>query len=332
MLAAFQIVPSAPSGTGTAVWTRPSHVGLAIIIATFLTIAWAINDWRNLALLRLPDNDDMVRLAQVRDWLNGQEFRDLTQYRLGLSAGASMHWSRLADMGPAALILLFRPVLGTDGAEIAMIVTYPAILFALYLALAARIAVRLGGERAAIPALLLGAIAFPTISLFLPGRIDHHGLQIVLTLALVDALVAPPDFRRGLVAGIVAALSLAIGLEVAPEVVAAMAAMGATWLAGDANDDRRAAGFGIGLGGVTLAVLLFARPQIWTEQWCDGLTPASSRATLTLAGAWLLMGLSGPKTRGWRSRSAVAVILGGGVAVAASQLSSVCFAGPYASL
>jgi hypothetical protein len=327
-------LPAAPAAPVTRIppWVRLSHMGLAIFIALVLSLAWAMKDWGNLALLRLPDNDDMARLAQVRDWLNGQGFNDLTQYRMGPPEGASMHWSRLADAGPALLILLFRPFLGSAGAEVAMAVTYPAILFAFYLSLAARISTHLGGARAALPALLLAAIAFPTISLFLPGRIDHHGLQIVLTLLLVDALVAPPDFRRGVVAGIASALSLSIGLEVAPEVVAAMAAMGVTWLIGGADDDRRAAGFGIALGGITLALLVFARPQIWPEQWCDGLTPASSRATLVLAGAWLLMGLSGRVAGEWRSRTAIAAALGGIAALIAWQTSSVCFAGPYGAL
>ncbi|MEI9927950.1 MAG: hypothetical protein WDN44_10010 [Sphingomonas sp.] len=116
-------------------------------------------DWPNLALLRLPDNEDMARLAQVRDWLGGQGFNDLTQHRLGPPGGASMHWSRIADAGPALLILLFTPLLGTHGAELAMVLTYPGLLFLAYLLLVARVAQRLGGESAATPALLLAAIA-----------------------------------------------------------------------------------------------------------------------------------------------------------------------------
>ncbi len=305
---------------------------LALAIAVILTTAWAIKDWSNLSLLRLPDNDDMARLAQVRDWLGGQGFNDLMQYRLGPPEGASMHWSRIADAGPALLILLFTPLLGTSGAEIAMAVVYPAILFFLYLLLVARIAARLGGDKAGIPALILAALAFPTISLFIPGRIDHHALQIVLTLVLVDSIIAPPNFRRGLIAGLAAALSLAIGLEAAPEIIAGMAAIGIAWLIGGKDDDSRALGFGAALGGTTLALLVFAHPQVWPEQWCDGFTPASTRATLALSGAWLLMGLSGRVATHWKPRLAAAAILGGGAALLSYQTSSVCLAGPYGAL
>jgi hypothetical protein len=305
---------------------------LALAIAVILTTAWAMKDWANLSLLRLPDNDDMARLAQVRDWLNGQAFNDLMQYRLGPPEGASMHWSRIADAGPALLILLFTPLLGTTGAEIAMAVAYPAILFFLYLLLVSRIAARLGGEKAGIPALILAALAFPTISLFIPGRIDHHALQIVLTLVLADAIVAPPTLKRGLVAGLVAALSMAIGLEAAPEIIAAMAAIGVAWLTGNKQDDQRALGFGAALGGTTLALLTFAHPQVWPEQWCDGFTPASTRATLVLSGAWVLMGLSGRYATHWKPRLAVAAILGGGATLISYRTSAVCLAGPYGAL
>ncbi|MGO7426910.1 hypothetical protein ACCT09_45980, partial [Rhizobium ruizarguesonis] len=44
-----------------------------------------------------PDNDDGMRLVEVRDFLAGQGWFDLMQYRLGLDGGTLMHWSRLID-------------------------------------------------------------------------------------------------------------------------------------------------------------------------------------------------------------------------------------------
>ncbi len=59
-----------------------------------------------LLLLNLPnatdyvgaDNDDVMRLIEVRDLLGGQGWFDLMQYRLGLGDGTLMHWSRLIDL------------------------------------------------------------------------------------------------------------------------------------------------------------------------------------------------------------------------------------------
>ncbi|MEI9853066.1 MAG: hypothetical protein WDN24_21970 [Sphingomonas sp.] len=305
---------------------------LAIAITLLLSAAWTAKDWATLSLVWLPDNDDMVRIVQIRDWIAGQGFNDLLQHRSGMPGGASMHWSRIADAVPALIVVLLTPLAGAHAAEVAAVIAWPALLFLAYLLLIARIAGRLGGAEARIPALILAALAFPTISLFLPGRIDHHGLQIVLTIWLLDTVVAAPSFRQGLAGGFATALSLAIGLEAAPEILAALAAMGIAWFAGGRGDDRRALGFAAALGGVTLALLAFARPEVWPEQWCDGFTPASSRATLVLAGAWGLLGLAGGRVQGWKPRLAVAAGLGAATAALAWRTSSVCLSGPYGAL
>lgn len=304
---------------------------IAIALTALLGCAWTLRDWPLVATLWLPDNDDMARLSQVRDWIAGQRFNDLTQHRFGL-AGGSMHWSRAADIGIALPVLLLTPVFGQHWAEVVAVIAYPAALFCLYLLLIARIAARLGGERARIPALLLAAVAFPTISLFVPGRIDHHGLQIVLMLALLDMVVAPPSLRCGLVAGVTAAISLSIGLEVAPEVLAAVAVAGVAWLAGGRDEDRRLLGFAAALGGTTLALLASARPEIWPEAWCDGFTPASSRATLVLAGGMGLLALAGRRLADWKARLALGAGVGAVAAGLAWWAAPVCLRGPYGAL
>ena len=310
----------------------PTLIALALTLV--ITACWAIKAWSELRLLRLPDNDDMMRLAQVRDWLGGQGFNDLMQYRLGPPEGASMHWSRFADLGPAGLILLFRPIFGPQGAELAMILSYPAILFFCYLLLIGRIARRLadGARSAAIPAMLLAAIAFPTISLFIPGRIDHHALQIVLMLVLLEMLVAPAGRLRGALGGLVVAISLHIGLEAAPEMIAVLVPMGILWIAGGAERDQQAIGFGAGLGVATILMLVLMHPHVWPGQWCDGFTPSSSRATLALAIAWVALGMAGGAATKPIARLGAAGLIGGAAAVAAWKLSPVCLGGPYGAL
>lgn len=310
----------------------PAAALAAVALAVVMIVSWALKDWAALRLMRLPDNDDMMRLAEVRDWLGGQGFNDLLQHRLGPPEGASMHWSRIADAIPALIILLLAPLLGQNGAETAMLLLYPGLLFAAYMLLASRIAGRLGGKEARLFAVILAALAFPTISLFVPGRIDHHALQIVLTMVLLDSLVARPSVSQGAIAGVSAALSLAVGLEAAPEILAAMIALGLLWLVGDQEVNRRGLGFGAALGGVTLMLYLFARPHVWPEAWCDGFTPASTRATFTLAAAWLLLGSAGFVLRSWRARLVFAALVGCGAGLIALRSSSVCFNGPYDAL
>lgn len=305
---------------------------LALGLTVLLTTAWTIKDWSALRWLRLPDNDDMMRIAEIRDWIGGQRFNDLMQYRLGPPGGAPMHWSRLADAVPAAMILVLTPLLGTHAAEVSMVIAWPALLFFCYLLLAGQIALRLHGPAARPIAVILAALAFPTISLFIPGRIDHHALQIVLMLALVDGLLRRPSLATGATMGVVAAASLAIGLESAPELVAVMAALGWLWLTGDAGEDRRALGFGIALAGATGFMLLVMHPDAWPREWCDGFTPASTGATLALGAGWSVLGLAGRRLRTIPLRLAAGAVVGLIVALSVSRTSMVCLAGPYDAL
>ncbi len=305
---------------------------LALGLTMLLTIAWTIKDWAALRLLRLPDNDDMMRIAEIRDWIGGQRFDDLMQYRLGPPGGASMHWSRLADAVPAAMVVALTPLLGTHAAELAMVIAWPALLFLCFLLLAARIAHRLSGSPARPVAVILAALAFPTISLFIPGRIDHHALQIVLMLALVDGLLRRPSLATGAAMGVIAAASLAIGLESAPELVAVMTALGWLWLTGAADEDARALGFGFALAGTTGFMLLFMHPEAWPREWCDGFTPASTSATLALGAGWSVLGLAGRRLRTMKLRLAIGALVGIAVLLSASRTSMVCLAGPYDAL
>ena len=90
---------------------------VACVLACALAAAWAWRDWANLSALRLPDADDMMRLQQIRDWLDGQGFADLAQYRLGAN-GVAMHWSRLPDLVPGGIIVMLQGVLRRHDAEL----------------------------------------------------------------------------------------------------------------------------------------------------------------------------------------------------------------------
>src|SRR5690606_28265498 len=79
-------------GTATAIYAATT---IAVLLAMFIANA---TDYVG------QDNDDIMRLVQVRDLLAGQGWFDLMQYRLGLEGGILMHWSRLVDLPIAALI------------------------------------------------------------------------------------------------------------------------------------------------------------------------------------------------------------------------------------
>jgi hypothetical protein len=300
---------------------------LALLLAVVLTFAWAGRDWHALMAFRLPDNDDMMRLAEVRDWLNGQSLWDLSQHRLGPPGGASMHWSRIADLGPATIIVTLTPLFGRVAAEQAMLLLYPGGLFLAALLIGARIVRRLSRSAETLSVVLL-ALAFPSSSLFIPGRIDHHGLQIVLVLWFAERLVARPGWRSGAAMGVATAISLAIGLETLPLFLAGMAALFARHVVAPARAQLLA--FALVLGGLTLVLLGTIRPMIWPHEWCDGFTPASTDATL-IAAAWFVVVALLPLRR-WAHRLAAGAALGALALPLVLHTSGVCLSGPYGAI
>jgi len=305
----------------------PTTPLLALLLALVLTGAWALRDWSALSAFRLPDNDDMMRLAQVRDWVAGQSFWDLSQHRLGPPGGASMHWSRIADLGPAAIIFTLTPLLGRVAAEQAMLLLYPGTLFLTALLIGARI-VRNLRSRAETLSVVVLALAFPSASLFLPGRIDHHGLQIVLILWFTERLVARPGWRSGAAMGIATAVSLAVGLETLPLLLAGMAALFARHVVAPVRSQLL--GFACALGGLTLVFLATIRPLVWPHEWCDGFTPASTDATLLAAGWFGAIALV--RLDDWKHRLALGTGFGTLLLPLVLHTSGVCLTGPYGAM
>jgi hypothetical protein len=159
------------------------------------------------------DPDDFMRLLQVRDWLGGQSYWDVHQYRMNPPHGADMHWSRLVDMPIAASLLFFRLFLPDAAATTAAMAFVPLLELLAAMALIRRILLALG-EREAVA---LGGAAlvplFPVLTTnFLPLRIDHHGWQGVLALACVLSSLRRHT-RGSVLTGALAAVWLTISLE-----------------------------------------------------------------------------------------------------------------------
>ncbi|HEX8663149.1 MAG TPA: hypothetical protein VF744_03870 [Beijerinckiaceae bacterium] len=239
--------------------------------------------------LALPDTDDAMRLVGVRDLLAGQGWFDTTQHRYLPPAGGSMHWSRLVDAPIAALILVLKALFGPVGERLAVF-AWPPLLFAAYVGAAAFAAKRLFGPEAAACAALSTALVHMALTMFAPGRIDHHNVQMLLVLTMAAAAAWPGrSAGPALVGGGCAALSLAVGLETLPLVAVAGLGHGAVWIADGAPARARLTAFAGALAGG--AVLLFAiqtAPHLWAKPACDALSPP----WLTLAAGGLAVALA----------------------------------------
>jgi len=258
------------------------------------------------------DGDSLMRLAQVRDLLHGQNWFDTSQYRMNTPFGLSMHWSRLVDGPIAALIAL-------SGSERFALTIWPAFALLAVLAALARIARHLAGQTAMITVLVLGLLAAQLNGLFAPGAIDHHNIQLALMLWTLAFLIE----RRPCATAVTMMLSLAIGLESLPYCAVVMAA--ASWWLG--NEPARARAFGFTLAaGATILLFTTTAAQFRFSPACDSYSLFYA-VLLTAGGAGL-----GAISFLPRHKLLAFVALVAALAVLAMLLNPVCLAGPYGGM
>jgi hypothetical protein len=221
-----------------------------------------------------PDPDDAMRLIQVRDWLAGQSWFDVTQYRLNPPAGGPMHWSRLVDVPIAGVILLARPFLGQHGAETAALIAIPLMTLGVAMFLVHRIAFKLMGSSAALLAVLATPASLGAMKQMKIMRIDHHGWQIVLALLAMLAVLDERPRRSGLVAGLAMALWVNISIEALPFVAALGAWFAFEWLSNASAGERLKAYLGTLAGASLLLFTLTHFPSVWFTHPHDALNVA----------------------------------------------------------
>lgn len=280
------------------------------------------------------DNDDIMRLMEVRDWLAGQGWFDMMQYRILPPDGVPMHWSRYVDAGIGGLMSALALVVPPETAERLTLVIWPSLLLALLVALVGRGTWRILGPLASALAMAVLLTWNPVANVtFKIGRIDHHNVQILMISAMAFAMVWPGrPALRGALAGAAAALSLAVGLEMLPLILGAWVMLGLR----AATGREGAAAFLMAFGLVLLALspLLMVgqtAPAEWYAPYCDELaTPALSLVAAGAAASVLPVLARGRLRPVPLAGLMLAVALAG--CVLAAPLLVPCLSGPYAAL
>ena len=280
----------------------------------------------------MADTDDAMRMVVVRDFLAGQSWYDLVQHRLNTPYGAEIHWSRLVDLPLAGLLWLAMRFADPPLAAQIVAVIWPLLLLGGVLWLSTRITFELVGREGLLPALVLPILSPAVLTEFSPGRIDHHNVIIVLTLAcLLASLVALRRPMAAWLAGLVAALALSVALEAAPVVAAAVLAFGLAYVA-DAAHAANLRRFGIGLGAGLALLLALARPPArWLEAACDMISPVYVLAGLLVGLAFVIVSLLPPPRRAGL-RLVLLGMLGLASVTAIALVYPQCLGGPYAEL
>ena len=199
----------ANSSNMIALFRRLILVGL--IIGVLVKVA--IPSWKNVMALNFNDNDDIMRILQVRAWLDGQGFYDIFNHRLYPPIGGDIHWSRLADIPLALNNLILRIFFDQIMAEKVAAFATPLMLALVFIFVAGKTASALFNSKIAFFLGALFAVATQaSMNYFTPGRVDHHGLQLICLLCGFWGLFAQ-DKKGGILAGLAIAASLTIGFE-----------------------------------------------------------------------------------------------------------------------
>ena len=308
-----------------------AFLALALSIAKFwptLVAVWTTGVFAN--------PDDAMRLVEVRDFLAGQGWFDLHQYRLDPPAGVDMHWTRVLDVPLALLIKTFGLFLPVETAERLTRILFPlALLFALYLATVS-LARRLAGPAAMLPAAMMMVLAGAVFAQFEPGRIHHHIAQILLVVlilrATIDA-VAAKTAARAMLAGALGALSLSINVENITYILVEIAAFALVYVAEGRAFARALIGFAVSLAGFSL--LLFAAtigPSHYFLGACDAFSTPHLEAIFVGAAALVAMAVAANVMRVWPLRLAACAVGGALVLGALALTYPACLGDPQASV
>ncbi|MCA0013883.1 GtrA family protein [Mesorhizobium sp. B292B1B] len=305
------------------------------LLATLLLLA--LDRYAGFPQLANPagDNDSLLQLVEVRDLLAGQGWFDLHQYRMGLEGGFVMHWSRLLDAPLALGMLALSALTGSTAlGEQVVQVLWPLLQFWLALFSIMRAARAFAGEHAVLPAAVVGGAALYYLGIFSPGALDHHNVQLMLTLAGLALLLEAPRHRpAALFAGACATLALAIGMESAPYAGTLGAVVALLFLVSGAGERLIARDFGLGVTAVSALVFIATIPaSAWGQAQCDTFSTVQF-VVAALAGAGLAVIASWRAANATYGRRLVSLgLLAFVLILVVMFLFPQCLAAPYADL
>jgi hypothetical protein len=308
-------------------WRRLLLVWLAV------SAVLVVRFWHAIVTQDYTDADDLMRLLEVRDLIGGQNWFDLTQYRLDPPAGLHSHWSRLVDLPLVALIAPLTPLVGRTMAETIATTVVPLVTLGLTMA-AALVAVRRTVSRDPLHIMLVPVmiVTSPAIlAQMFPTRIDHHGWQICLGASALAALLDSRPRRSGAIAGVATALLMAISLEGLPYAVAVTGSLALLWIAARERSERLVV-FMIALAMASIVAFVATAPTLrWTTDLCDVVKPAHLAVfALAAAGSALAVGLTA--TRGIAARLGAFAIVALASAALFGWLAPNCLGSPFGAM
>jgi hypothetical protein len=279
----------------------------------------------------LGDIDDLMREIQIRQLMSpAGDWWDLNLPMIATPDAYFSPWSRLVDLPYVVITKLLSPLL-SERAISASFLIWPPLLLGVYSFLAASVVARTIAVRSLRDGMVVVAatiLMLFSVWEFVPGRIDHHNMQLVALMAIVAGL-ARFDRAGGVMVGLGSLMSVAIALEGLPFIVVAFFALVVAFLLNirGAAQVLRAAALFMLIATVPVALMLLGRSGSLSTQ-CDAFSAPYIFLLLGCSGSLLLAATV------FRKASAVIKVISlgvpaGGVLAAAVLLFPRCLAGPY---
>jgi len=301
-------------------------------MAVFLTTAICLLGLDAVNGSAVQSVDDFARRLQITDLLADDDWYDLTWPFLAMPGPYVSPWSRLVDLPYVLVTWLFQPALGQDTAFAVARFIVPPLWLVAYAWLGVNLIREIRGKTPGLRVLAISVVAsYFAILEFMPNRIDHHNVQMVLLFAFCLGIISPHR-HAGILIGISSILSVAVGLECAPYIavgLGGLAILGA--MQPQSHMPRKFVWTCITLVVLTLPVGLLLNGNTIFQTHCDALSApwVSALAAGGILGAgsalvWRWAGWEAPLPR-------MAILMGGGIIVLAGLWLAFpeCHAGPY---
>ncbi|PCI04061.1 MAG: hypothetical protein COB78_06900 [Hyphomicrobiales bacterium] len=317
---------------------------LKIIVWTLLfQLAW---NWGRVIPVMMQGElvgpDDFLRLHQVQNWMAGQGWYDISAARMFPPNGADIHWSRLVDVPIAGLIWLLDIVFDTKTATRLTTVLWPSFLLAAVVVVLTLICDRLLKSYNRLLPMLFAVLCITSIAQFLPGRIDHHNVQILLFSLTILGFVSRETFWGDYLMGFAMVFSISIGLDTAALTLIILAYLGYEWAIGHDENGRGLVKVAVAIIISTIMLFLLnfdpATYLYALDSRCDANSAFYAAALLLLSGAFIVLAMSSR----WLNNASVATRLimrcAAGAAVSISALLVLlmlfpdCANGPYGAV
>ncbi|MDX2028791.1 MAG: hypothetical protein SFW62_09185 [Alphaproteobacteria bacterium] len=199
---------------------KPPFRWLPVVVWVYFALCFTLHPSSLILQGNFIDSDDYLKLVQAIDWLKGQGWFDPIQHRMNPPAGVFVHFSSLFNLLYGIPIFLLQPWFGYVGAATITAAFFPLLYFALFLMAVRWAALPFVGKDWAWVTAYIALFSGAVLSQFNPGRVDHHGVELLIAITAMGASIRmmqrSDGWKWAIAAGSFLALGVSIGLEFLP--------------------------------------------------------------------------------------------------------------------